>query len=68
MTQNMGKMDRSLRSVVGGAALAAALGTRGAARFGLLGVGALMLGTASTGHCPAYVPLDLDTRETKQQS
>lgn len=62
MQHNMGTTDRSLRSIVGGAALAAALAAEsGAARAALLGLGALMLGTAAAGHCPAYVPLDIDT-------
>lgn len=48
--------------------LAAALGAEnGAARAALLGLGALMLGTGTTGHCPAYVPLDIDTRETTRK-
>jgi hypothetical protein len=61
--QNMGTLDRVLRAAVGvvlvGVGALAGLGALWTALAFV--VGALMLGTAALGYCPAYTPLGLRT-------
>lgn len=63
MNINEGPTDRTLRAILGGAALATALTGRGAGRLLALGLGAMLLTTAKTGHCPAYTAVGMDTLE-----
>lgn len=60
---NEGSTDRTIRAILGGAALTAALTGKGAGRLLVLGLGAMLLATATTGHCPAYTVAGVDTRE-----
>ncbi|AXG98269.1 YgaP family membrane protein [Deinococcus wulumuqiensis] len=60
---NEGSTDRTIRAILGGAALTAALTGKGAGRLLALGLGAMLLATATTGHCPAYTVAGVDTRE-----
>jgi hypothetical protein len=64
MPQNMGFADRTVRLVIGAAALlVGGLGTGFVTPAGiaLLVVAAIMLLTSAAGFCPLYVPLRLST-------
>ena len=69
MTRNMGRLDRGARAflVAPAAAIAALpLGVTSIAGLVLLGVAAIMLGTAVVGFCPAYTTFHIDTRGRRQ--
>ncbi len=62
MTANIGTIDRLLRSVVGLALIAAALGLFGPAYQSVWGwIGVIPLLTAILGWCPAYAILGIRT-------
>lgn len=63
MPRNVGLTDRGGRLVAAAAALAVALwvGAGSAAGIVLLVVAGVMLATALSGSCPAYVPFRLST-------
>lgn len=64
MTQNMGSIDRILRTVValaiGGLYMAGTIGGTTAAILGVLAL--IFLLTSFTGTCPLYAPFGLSTR------
>ncbi len=65
MPQNMGTTDRTVRLVIGAAALLVGgfgTGFVNPAGIVLLVVAALMLATGAAGFCPLYVPFRLRTR------
>jgi len=64
MKQNMGIIDRALRTlaafgIVGAFFLGYLEGTVG---YVLLGVSAVLLATSAVGVCPAYLPIKLSTK------
>ncbi len=65
MTINMGKLDRALRAVAGLvlliAAFTTAIGGDGWLNWIVIAAGAVLLGTAATGICPAYLPFGIRT-------
>lgn len=67
MNKNVGTIDRSIRAIVGIAAIAAyALGmVAGTLGIITLVVGIAMLGTAAIGWCPPYTLLGINTCGTK---
>lgn len=62
MKLNMGSADRIIRAVLGAAVIAA--GVYFQSWFGAIGL--VLLGTASVGWCPAYLPFGISTCRTKQ--
>ncbi|MBX3390914.1 MAG: DUF2892 domain-containing protein [Phycisphaeraceae bacterium] len=63
---NMGKTDRTVRLVLGAAAIAIGIGMHGALHGQWLGVlvaaiGVVFVLTSAVGFCPAYVPIGLST-------
>jgi hypothetical protein len=67
MNKNVGTIDRSIRAIVGIAAIAAyALGmVAGTLGIIALVVGIVMLGTAAIGWCPPYALLGINSCGTK---
>ena len=67
MNKNVGTIDRSIRAIVGIAAIAAyAMGmVAGTLGIILLVVGIVMLGTAAIGWCPPYALLGINSCGTK---
>jgi hypothetical protein len=67
MNKNVGTIDRSIRVIVGIAAIAAyAMGmVAGTLGIILLVVGIVMLGTAAIGWCPPYALLGINSCGTK---
>ncbi len=67
MNKNVGTIDRSIRAIVGIAAIAAyAMGmVAGTLGIILLVVGIAMLGTAAIGWCPPYALLGINSCGTK---
>jgi hypothetical protein len=65
MYQNMGRVDRTMRAVVGAGGLVAAfwLSTSTVMRGVIVGISVLLLLTSAAGICPAYMPLKLSTRK-----
>lgn len=63
MTRNMSTVDRSIRALVGVAAVIVALlaGAGSAIGIVLWIVAALMIGTAAVGFCPVYSALHIST-------
>ena len=63
MNRNMGTADRSIRAVIGIAAVVVALLAGAASAIGIVLwiVAALMLGTAAVGYCPTYRALHVST-------
>ena len=67
MNKNVGTIDRSIRAIIGIAAIAAyAMGmVAGTLGIILLVVGIAMLGTAAIGWCPPYALLGINSCGTK---
>ncbi|MFC6617508.1 YgaP family membrane protein [Deinococcus radiophilus] len=63
MQRNMETTEQSLRSVVGGACWPLHWSPLARPDWACWALGGLMLGTASTGHCPAYVAPNVDARK-----
>lgn len=65
MTLNMGRNDRLVRAVVAVLLFIAAFALMGSGlgRWLVVGVGVVLLGTASVGTCPAYLPFRFSTRK-----
>ena len=63
MKQNVGTIDRSIRTVVGIALLALFFfgGIQGTLAIVVLIIGVAMLGTAAIGWCPPYSLIGMDT-------
>ena len=63
MTRNMSTVDRSVRALVGVAAVVIALlaGAGSTVGITLWIVAALMIGTAAVGFCPVYAALRIST-------
>jgi hypothetical protein len=62
MQKNIGGLDKNIRLGAGAAlVLLSLLGILKPAFLFIL-IGAALLGTAFLGHCPAYVPLKINTR------
>ena len=65
MVQNIGKLDRTIRFIVGAAVLSLVfIGPK--TMWGLLGL--IPLGTALVGWCPPYAMLGISTCGTKSSS
>jgi hypothetical protein len=60
MKKNMGRTDRTVRTVLGIGILV--LGLVGGSWWGLVGL--IPLGTAFVGFCPAYLPFGISTCST----
>ena len=67
MTLNMGRADRLVRTVAAVLLFIAAFGLMGsgAGRWLIVGAGVVLLGTASVGTYPAYLPFGFSTCERK---
>jgi len=67
MNKNVGTIDRSIRAIVGIAAIAAYATGMVAGTLGIitLVVGIVMLGTAAIGWCPPYALLGINSCGTK---
>ena len=65
MTKNMGSEDRTARAIVGLALIVAGivLQVTQAGFWWLALIGVVLVGTASVGVCPAYLPFKLNTRK-----
>lgn len=61
MEKNVGGMDRKARYVAGPALLIFGLKKGGFLGFLMAGAGAVLLGTAATGYCPANSVLGVNT-------
>ena len=71
MCKNVGPADRVIRVLIGVIALALAFANLNIMSGSLLGilaaaVGAIMLGTATMGVCPLYLPFKLSTCKSEQ--
>lgn len=64
MNLNMGSIDRVLRFIIGAAALL--VGYMYSSYWGMLGL--IPLVTAFIGWCPLYVPFNLSTKKTTQNT
>lgn len=64
LNPNMGRLDRGLRLTLAaaGVALLATGRVHGAARWAVGALAGVFAATSTAGHCPAYVPFDIDTR------
>ena len=64
MTLNLGRTDRLTRTLVAVLLFIAAFALMGSGvgRWLAVGVGVVLLGTASVGTCPIYLPFGLSTR------
>ena len=63
MNKNMGTVDRSIRSILGIAAiLIALLATSGVADIILYIFAAIMIVTSYVGVCPLYIPFNISTK------
>lgn len=63
MKKNMGQADRTIRAILGVAALVVALFfVAGWLDVVLYVFGAIMLITAATGVCPLYIPFNISTK------
>jgi len=63
MKKNMGQIDRTIRAILGIAALVVALFfTVGLWDIVLYIFGAIMVITAAVGVCPLYIPFNISTR------
>ena len=65
MTLNLGRNDRLVRVTVAVLLLVAAFALMGSGlgRWLIVGVGVILLGTASVGTCPIYMPFRFSTRK-----
>ncbi|MCS6871176.1 MAG: DUF2892 domain-containing protein [Anaerolineae bacterium] len=68
MKRNVGNVDRVIRLVLGIAAIAVGVAAGGSGP--IIGgiVGAMLIGTALTGRCMAYVPFGINTCSAKERS
>ncbi|MFN8509732.1 MAG: SRPBCC family protein [Deinococcaceae bacterium] len=60
---NVGKSERTVSGVIGGLLVLAGLRKRGFWGFLLGGIGSALVYRSSTGHCPVYGALDINTAE-----
>lgn len=61
MNQNVGNLDRLVRATAGIGLLIVATRRHGLGKLAALGLGAALLTTSATAHCPAYSALGTDT-------
>ncbi len=67
MKRNVGNTDRIIRVVLG--AVAVVLGAAAQGTWLIVGgvVGVVLIGTALTGRCPAYMPFGINTCSLKER-
>lgn len=68
MKHNLGKKDRVLRVVVGGALMIGGFVLSGTAGMVIAGIGLIPLGTGLVGNCPAYSLFKINTCRIKKIS
>ncbi|PJF33475.1 MAG: DUF2892 domain-containing protein, partial [Candidatus Thermofonsia Clade 1 bacterium] len=65
MKQNVGKVDRIIRLILGVAAIGVGVAAQGTGLIVGAIVGVALIGTALTGRCLAYVPFGINTCSAK---
>ena len=67
MKRNVGNVDRIVRLILGVAAIGVGIAAQGVGLIVGAEVGAMLIGTALTGRCLAYVPLGINTCNAKER-